>query len=83
VQYRSAAETYESSLIARGRVEYNQARRDWDALGDHIDILDTIDTTSTGQVLVDTIDMLQDIVQTENDILLNLQTLYQLALPSA
>lgn len=83
IQYRSTAETYESSLIARGRWEYQQARRDFEDLDDYVVDLNAIDTSSTWQILVDVVDQLYQIVQAENDILLNLQSLYQLSLPSA
>lgn len=83
VQYSSTADTYEPSLIARGRTQYQQAQGDFDELVDYLELLGDIDTSVTGDELVSVVNEMKTIVQTENTMLLNLQDMYQLALPSA
>lgn len=83
IQYKSTAQTYEASLIARGREQYNTAQDDIRSLGSQKNTLDGVEVMLSGQALLDVVDEMKAIVQDQNNMLLNLQELYQLALPSA
>ncbi|USN56645.1 MAG: hypothetical protein H6766_06540 [Candidatus Peribacteria bacterium] len=81
--YSSKASSYEDALTDNGtQNQYNTAKGDFTTLDNEVDILDEMEVENlTGQELINTVNELYTITTIQNKILLNLQDLYQRAIP--